>query len=43
MYKTEIHTKPDGTKYVKCIRINVVEKPMTDEQKGIQRWLEQYK
>jgi len=20
MYKKEIHTKPDGTKYVKCIR-----------------------
>ena len=43
MYKKEIHTKPDGTKYVKCIRINKEEKPFTDEQKGIMRWLEQYK
>ncbi len=43
MYKKEIITRPDGTKCVKCTRINVVEKPMTDEQKGIERWLEQYK
>ncbi len=43
MYKKEVITRPDGTKYVKCIRIDKVEKPMTDEQKGIARWLEQYK
>ena len=43
MYKKEIITRPDGTKCVKCIRIDKVEKPMTDEQKGIMRWLEQYK
>tara|TARA_R110000772_G_scaffold62497_1_gene140448 strand:+ start:534 stop:665 length:132 start_codon:yes stop_codon:yes gene_type:complete len=43
MYKKELITRPDGTQYVKCIRINQEEKPFTDEQKGIQRWLEQYK
>ena len=42
-HRSEVHTRPDGTKYVKCIRINQEEKPFTDEQKGIQRWLEQYK
>ena len=44
MYKKELITRPDGTQYVKCIRVN--DQPsieMTEEQKGIQRWLEQYK
>ncbi len=43
MYKKEIITRPDGTKYVKCIRINQEDIPFTDEQKGVMRWLEQYK
>ena len=43
MYKKEIITRPDGTKCVQITRITKEETPFTDEQKGIMRWLEQYK
>ena len=43
MYKKEIITRPDGTKCVQMTRINQEERPFNDEQKGIMRWLEQYK
>tara|TARA_R110000764_G_scaffold41951_1_gene94392 strand:- start:508 stop:684 length:177 start_codon:yes stop_codon:yes gene_type:complete len=42
-YKSEVKTKADGTKYVQVTRINVVETEMTEEQKGIARWLTEYK
>ena len=42
-YKSEVKTKADGTKYVQITRINVVETEMTEEQKGIARWLTEYK
>jgi hypothetical protein len=44
MYTSKTITRPDGTQYVKCIRVN--DQPsieMTDEQKATQRWLNQYK
>ena len=42
-YKSEVKTKADGTKYVQITRINVVDIEMTEEQKGIARWLTKYK
>ena len=42
-YKSEVKTKADGTKYVQVTRINVVDTEMTEEQKGIARWLKEYK
>ena len=42
-YKSEVKTKADGTKYVQVTRINVVDIEMTEEQKGIARWLTKHK
>jgi len=42
-YKSEVKTKSDGTKYVQVTRVNVVEPEMTEQQKGIARWLKEYK
>jgi hypothetical protein len=42
-YKSEVKTKADGTKYVQVTRVNVVEPEMTEQQKGISRWLKKYK
>jgi len=42
-YKSEVKTKADGTKYVQVTRVNVIEPEMTEQQKGIARWLTKYK
>lgn len=42
-YKSEVKTKADGTKYVQVTRVNVIEPEMTEQQKGIARWLTEYK
>jgi len=42
-YKSEVKTRADGTKYVQVTRINVVDTEMTEEQKGIARWLTKHK
>lgn len=42
-YKSEVKTKADGTKYVQVTRVNVVDVEMTEQQKGIARWLTKYK
>jgi len=42
-YKSEVKTRADGTKYVQVTRINVVDIEMTEEQKGIARWLTKHK
>ena len=42
-YKSEVKTKADGTKYVQVTRVNVVEPEMTEQQKGVSRWLKKYK
>jgi hypothetical protein len=42
MYKSETITRPDGTKYVKCIRINQDEITFTDEQLRMQKAIESF-
>ena len=42
-YKSEVKTKANGTKYVQVTRVNVVDVEMTEQQKGIARWLTEYK
>ena len=42
-YKSEVKTKADGTKYVQVTRVNKVHVEMTEKQKGIARWLTEYK
>ena len=38
-YKSVLVTRPDGSQYVNCIRINDEPVTMTAEQIGIARWL----
>ena len=42
-YVSEVKTKADGTKYVQVTRVNEVDTKMTDQEKGIARWLTEYK
>lgn len=42
MYKKEIITRPDGTKYVNCIRINKEEVVFTEDQLRMQRAIEAF-
>jgi hypothetical protein len=35
MYRSEIVTRPDGTSYVQCIRINGLSQDLTPEQQQI--------
>ena len=42
MYKKEIITRPDGTKYVKCIRINQEDPVFTEDQLRMQRAIEEF-
>ena len=41
-HRSEVHTRPDGTKYVKCIRINQEETTFTDEQLRMQKAIESF-
>ena len=38
-YRSELVTRPDGSQYVNCIRINDEPVTMTAEQIGIATWL----
>ena len=42
-YVSEVKTKANGTKYVQVTRVNVVDVEMTEQQKGIAKWLTEYK
>jgi hypothetical protein len=42
-YVSEVKTKADGTKYVQVTQVNKVDVEMTEQQKGIARWLIEYK
>lgn len=41
-HRSEVHTRPDGTKYVKCIRINQDEPVFTEDQLRMERAIEAF-
>ena len=42
MYKKELITRPDGTQYVKCIRVNDQPETFTEDQLRMQRMIEEF-
>ena len=42
MYKKELITRPDGTQYMKCIRVNDQPETFTEDQLRMQRMIEEF-
>lgn len=42
MYRSEIRTRPDGTKYVQCTRINQEPQTWTEDQERMARAIEAF-
>lgn len=42
MYKSETITRPDGSKYVQCTRVETKPQAWTKEQEAMQRAIDQF-